>query len=73
MSTPVRIAVLTPRSASGYYTRLMRWNARWGVTRRWAGLRRRAVELVIPDVDIPIERAADFLAFLLREIGILPI
>jgi hypothetical protein len=29
--------------------------------------------LVIPDVDIPIERAADFLAFLLREIGILPI
>ena len=33
----------------------------------------RTSESVIQDVDIPIERAAEFLAFLLREIGILPI
>jgi len=28
---------------------------------------------VIQDVDIPLDRAAEFLAFLVREIGILPI
>jgi FAD/FMN-containing dehydrogenase len=36
-------------------------------------LRGVASESVIQDVDIPIDRAAEFLAFLLREIGILPI
>ncbi|HUN91548.1 MAG TPA: FAD-binding oxidoreductase [Burkholderiaceae bacterium] len=54
------------------YTRLMRWNARWGVTRRVAALRGRHPETVIQDVDIPLERAEEFLAFFLREIGILP-
>ena len=55
------------------YTKIMRWNARWGVTRRLARWRGRFTESVIQDVDIPIAAAADFLAFLLREIGILPI
>ena len=52
----------------------MRWNSRvrpdalrW--TRCAAGIR----ESVIQDVDIPIENAAEFLDFLLREIGILPV
>ena len=55
------------------YQRLMRWNARWGITRRLAHLRGRHVESVIQDVDIPIEHAPEFLAFLLREIRVLPI
>lgn len=55
------------------YTNLMRWNARWGVTRRWSRLRGRHAESVIQDVDIPLLRAHEFLDFLLREIGVLPI
>jgi len=55
------------------YQKIMRWNTRWGVTRMWNRLRGLHAESVIQDVDIPIERAAEFLQFLLREIGILPI
>lgn len=61
------------RLNSRFYTRMMRWNSRWGLTRqieRWLG---RHLESVIQDVEIPIERAPEFLDFLLREIGILPI
>ncbi|MGE5095584.1 MAG: FAD-binding protein [Betaproteobacteria bacterium] len=61
------------RLNSRTYQRLMRLNTRLGLTRRldrWRGLHR---ESVIQDVDIPIEHAADFLAFLVREIGILPV
>ncbi len=61
------------RLNSRTYTRWMRWNARWGLTRRWAALRGEHGEPVIQDVDIPIEHAAEFLAFLLRKIGILPV
>ena len=61
------------RLNSRTYTQIMRWNARWGMTRRLARWRGRFPESVIQDVDIPIAVAADFLAFLLREIGILPI
>jgi FAD/FMN-containing dehydrogenase len=55
------------------YQRIMRWNARWGVTRALARLRGRSPEPVIQDVDIPLDGAARFLDFLHREIGILPI
>ena len=65
-------------SAGGGSTRaptraLMRWNARW--SSRGAGRAGAAAhpESVIQDVDIPIDRAAEFLDFLLREIGIVPI
>lgn len=61
------------RLNSRTYTWVMRWNARWGLTRRLARWRGRFTESVIQDVDIPIAAALDFLAFLLREIGILPI
>jgi FAD/FMN-containing dehydrogenase len=61
------------RLNSRTYTRIMRWNARWGLTRRLARLRGRHTESVIQDVDIPIASAPEFLAFLLREIGILPV
>ena len=55
------------------YQKIMRWNARHGVTRLWNRLRGTYAEPVIQDVDIPIGRAAEFLAFLHAEVGILPI
>ena len=55
------------------YQRIMRWNSRWGVTRALSVLAGRKSETVIQDVDIPIDRSAEFLDFLHREIGILPI
>jgi FAD/FMN-containing dehydrogenase len=61
------------RLNSRTYTTLMRLNSRLGLTRaidRLSGWHR---ESVIQDVDLPIEHAPEFLAFLLREIGILPV
>jgi hypothetical protein len=55
------------------YQRIMRWNSRWGLTAALDRLRGGYSESVIQDVDIPLARAAEFLAFLHREIGILPI
>ena len=55
------------------YQRIMRWNSRWGFTRLWNGLRGMHPESVIQDIDIPLERAPEFLAFLHAEVGILPI
>jgi FAD/FMN-containing dehydrogenase len=61
------------RLNSVFYTKVMRWNARVGLTR----LRDRVLglhpESVIQDVDIPIEHAPEFLDFFLREVGILPV
>ncbi|MDE2627782.1 MAG: FAD-binding oxidoreductase [Burkholderiales bacterium] len=61
------------RLNSRTYARWMRWNARWRVSQRLARWRGRHVESVIQDVDIPMHRAGEFLEFLLREIGIVPI
>ncbi|MEO8164516.1 MAG: FAD-binding oxidoreductase [Betaproteobacteria bacterium] len=61
------------RLNSRTYTRIMRWNSRWKLTRRIYALFGVKRESVIQDVDIPITAAAEFLAFLEREIGILPI
>lgn len=61
------------RLNSRFYTRLMRLNSRLGLTRvldRLSGWHR---ESVIQDVDIPIDRAREFLDFYLRDIGILPL
>ena len=55
------------------YQRIMRWNSRWGLTRALNRLRGLSAESVIQDVDIPIDRAAEFLAFLHAEVGILPV
>jgi FAD/FMN-containing dehydrogenase len=55
------------------YARIMRWNSRWGLTRVLARLAGKHPESIIQDVDIPLARAAEFLEFLQREIGILPI
>jgi FAD/FMN-containing dehydrogenase len=55
------------------YTKIMRWNSRYGWTDRLDRLRRRHSESVIQDICIPIARSVEFLDFLAAEIGIFPI
>ena len=61
------------RLNSRTYTRVMRFNSRWGITKRISRLTGHHPESVIQDVDVALEHAPEFLAFLLYEIGILPI
>lgn len=61
------------RLNSVFYTQVMRWNSKWGVTGRLDRLLGVQRESVIQDVDIPLAHAAAFLDFFHREIGILPI
>ncbi|MGA8261066.1 MAG: FAD-binding oxidoreductase [Arenicellales bacterium] len=61
------------RLNSVFYTKLMRWNARWGLTgwaNRFRGIR---TESVIQDIDIPLERCPEYYEFFDREIGIRPV
>ena len=60
------------RLNSIFYTKVMRWNSRVGLTRWLDRVSGRHPESVIQDVDVPIHRAAEFLEFFLRRIGILP-
>lgn len=55
------------------YQRIMRWNSRVGIGAAWERARGLHGESVIQDVDVPLEHAAEFLAFLHAEVGILPI
>ena len=55
------------------YQKMMRWSARWRVAAAADRLRGVHAETVIQDVDIPLPRATDFLAFLHDAVGILPI
>lgn len=61
------------RLNSVFYTRVMRWNSRVGLTRWLDRIAGRHPESVIQDVDIPVERAPEFLDFFLREVGIRPL
>jgi FAD/FMN-containing dehydrogenase len=60
------------RLGSRHYTKIMRWNSRVGVTRKIEKVLGLHSESVIQDVDIPISRAAEFLEFYAREIGLWP-
>ncbi|MBI3343858.1 MAG: FAD-binding oxidoreductase [Gammaproteobacteria bacterium] len=55
------------------YSKIMRWNSKWKLTKRLDQLMGMHSESVIQDVDIPIANAPQFLDFFHREIGILPI
>lgn len=71
---PIVRRLLGPeRLNSVFYTKVMRFNSRWGITRRLNRLRGLQPESVIQDVDIPLPRAREFLEFFHREIGILPV
>ena len=60
------------RLGSRTYTKVMRWNSRAGLTKKFERLLGLHSESVIQDVDIPLERAAEFLEFYAREIGLWP-
>jgi FAD/FMN-containing dehydrogenase len=60
------------RLGSRTYTKIMRWNSRVGVTKKLERVLGLHSESVIQDVDIPISRAAEFLRFYSREIGLWP-
>lgn len=55
------------------YTRLMRWNSRWKITRAIDRLLGFHSESVIQDVEIPIEQAPEFLAFYHDVIRFMPV
>jgi FAD/FMN-containing dehydrogenase len=61
------------RLGSRTYTKVMRWNSRVGLTRKFERLLGLHSESVIQDVDIPLERAAEFFEFYAREIGLWPL
>jgi FAD/FMN-containing dehydrogenase len=61
------------RLNSTAYAKVMRWNSKWGFTRAFSRLSGKTPESVIQDVDIPIARAPEFLAFFLEEVGVLPV
>jgi FAD/FMN-containing dehydrogenase len=61
------------RLNSRTWQRWMRAASRWQLAQGWARWRGRYRESVIQDVDIPLARAAEFLAFFLREVPIVPI
>lgn len=60
------------RLGSKTYTKVMRWNARAGITKKIERLLGLHSESVIQDVDIPIARAAEFLDFYSRNIALWP-
>lgn len=60
------------RLGSRTYTKVMRWNSRVGLTKKFERLLGLHSESVIQDVDIPLERAAEFFEFYRREIGLWP-
>lgn len=55
------------------YSRLMRWNNRWNLTRHLDKLRGMHSESVIQDVEIPIENAPAFLEFYHAVIRFMPV
>lgn len=70
---PMRLILGRKRLNSISYQKVMRWNNRVGLTAFINKLLDRHPEGVVQDVDIPVEKAPDFLRFFLDEIGILPV
>jgi FAD/FMN-containing dehydrogenase len=72
---PVLRALARPWLRSTAYWKIMRWNRKHQFTDRlnkWRGIEARE-ESVIQDVQIPVERAQEFLAFFHDRIGIKPV
>lgn len=59
---------------SDNYFKIVNFARRKGLVDAWDALRRKPKrEYVIQDVEVPVERLADFLDFFHREVGILPV
>ena len=61
------------RLGSRTYQQIMRFNSRWGFTRAIDAMRGGHSESVIQDVDVPLDRAPEFLEFFQQEVGITPV
>jgi FAD/FMN-containing dehydrogenase len=75
VQNPVLRALARPWLRSTAYWQIMRWNRKHQFTDRlnkWKGIEARE-ESVIQDVQIPVERAQEFLAFFQERIGIKPV
>jgi FAD/FMN-containing dehydrogenase len=70
---PMRLLLGRRYLNSIFYQKVMRWNNRVGLTAWINRLSNKQPESVIQDVDIPIDKAAEFLRFFLDEIGIRPL
>jgi len=70
---PMRLLLGRKRLNSISYQKVMRWNNRVGLTSAINKVLNRQPEGVVQDVDIPLERAPEFLRFFLDEIGIRPV
>jgi len=55
------------------YARIMRWNNRWGVTRRLNRMLGRHTESVIQDVEVPVAQGKAFLDFYFEHIRFTPL
>ncbi len=55
------------------YTKIMRWNSKWKLAHYLNRLLGYHTESVIQDVEIPIDKAIEFLAFYLNEIRFMPV
>jgi FAD/FMN-containing dehydrogenase len=60
------------RLGSRTYTKVMRWNSRVGATKAFERMLGLHSESIIQDVDVPLERAGEFLEFYARSIGLWP-
>ena len=60
------------RLGSRTYTKIMRWNSRVGMTKKLERVLGLHSESVIQDVDIPLARSPEFLAFYAEHIGLWP-
>jgi FAD/FMN-containing dehydrogenase len=60
------------RLGSRTYTKIMRWNSRVGITKKIERVIGLHSESVIQDVDIPLSRAPEFLAFYAENIALWP-
>ncbi len=59
---------------SDVYWKIIKWDRRTQFSRKMARLRRRPLrEEVVQDIEVPIDRLADFLDFFHREVGIEPV
>jgi len=70
---PLRLLLGRRRLNSVTYQKIMRWNIRVGLTAAINRRLGRQTESVIQDVDIPLERSAEFLRFFLETIPIRPV
>jgi FAD/FMN-containing dehydrogenase len=75
LQRPLLRALARPWLRSTFYWKIMRWNRKYGFSDKLLRLKgsKRQEESVIQDVQIPLEHAAEFLAFFQRSIGIKPV